>query len=82
MCVCLGGCAFRGREGVCFPGGGCASRGEGAGGVSQHPCEQKDRRLLKHNLAATTLRTVTIRMRKSKALPSVGYYTGQGQYGT
>ena len=62
-CVCPG-------DGGCLPGGGvCAwggmSWGCVPGGVSAththpHPCEQNHRRLWKHNLAATTLRTVNI----------------------
>ena len=50
-----------GRPGGCIP----ACTGQGGicpvhAGIHPTPCEQNDRRLWKHNLAATTLRTVII----------------------
>ena len=72
--VCPGGCVF--PEG-CLPGGGgvclgvggvCPGEGCLPSGVSvtpPSPCEQNDRHLWKHNLAATTLRAVKMQQRKS-----------------
>ena len=52
------------QEGVCLGGvcpGGSAQGGSAPvqAGIHPLPCEQNDRRLWKHNLAATALRTVT-----------------------
>ena len=81
-CLHWGGCLPGGclpRWGVCPGGRGCLSWGVSARGLSAwgglcpsacwdtHPCEQSDRHLWKHNLAATMLRTVKMR-KKSQTL--------------
>ena len=59
-CIKVGCLGVSAQGGVCP--GGCLPRGVSAWGVSathtHTPCEQNHRRLWKHNLAATTLRTV------------------------
>ena len=76
----------RGRGGVstrgCLPGGCVCWEGVCWGVSATHPhCEQNDRCLWKHNLSATTLLTVMIKIFRSKLLRSFpegvrGYWIG------